>query len=132
MGLVRHLILVFLIAWLPVQGWTAVAMPFCKHALGHSSAAQTAGDHHEHHLQTAAAQHQHHQHHGDDTPAKAGHGLICDDCGACHLACSSSLLPGAIAVAVPAILRDYRLPPPASLYLFYPEQPSRPPLNAIT
>src|SRR4051794_41284495 len=131
MGLVRRLILVFLIAWLPVQGWAAVAMPFCKHALGNSSAAQTAGDQHEHHLQTTDAHHQHHQHPDNDTPANAGHGLMCNDCGACHLACSSSLIPTAIVMLVPAELREYRLSPPALLYLFYPEQPSRPPLTAI-
>src|SRR3954467_9472499 len=128
MGLFHRLILVFLVAWLPLQGWAAVAMPFCKHALDHSNGPQTAGSHHEHQVQTVDA---HHQHHSGDTQTKAGHDLSCNDCGACHLACSSSLVPGTIVIAVPAVLRDYRLPAPTSLYLFYPEQPSRPPLDAI-
>lgn len=127
MSVVRRLILVFLIAWLPLQAWAAVAMPFCKHALGHSSGAPTAVDHHAHHMQMAAVQHHQHE---DGTQAK-GYGLLCNDCGACHLACSSSLVPAAIVIAVPAVPREYHLSPPTSLYLFYPEQLSRPPLNAI-
>jgi hypothetical protein len=128
MSLFRRLLLVFLVAWLPLQGWAAVAMPFCKHGLGHSSGAQTAGSDDERQLQRV---HAHHDHDSGDTPTNAGHGLSCNDCGACHLACSSSLVSAAIVIGVPAVLRNYRLPPVPSLYLFYPEQPNRPPLNAI-
>ena len=126
MRLFRRLVLCLMIVWLPVQGFAAVAMPFCKHALGHSAAAQTAGDKHDHQ--------KHHLHHG--APGENAHdagssGLLCDDCGACHLACSSSIVPATVVIVLPAAQYTYYLSPPTSLYLFYPEQPSRPPLTAI-
>ena len=120
----RRLVLCFIILWLPVQGFAAIAMPFCKHALGHSAVAQTASDPHEHH--------QHHKHQGEAADGNLhGSGLMCDDCGACRLACSALVVPVVLILCVPVAQSSFVLPSATPLHSFFPEQPCRPPLGAI-
>jgi hypothetical protein len=121
----RGLVLVVVMLWLPMQGFAAVAMPFCMHALGDSGGVQMNGAHH----------HQHHNHHGP-SPGDTHHdqstptGLLCNECGACHLACA----PVAPCVTVSLVApggHAFGFLPPASPSLFIPEQLERPPLSAI-
>jgi len=94
----RTFVLSVVMLWLPVQGFAAVAMPFCQHALGHSGAVQTNGAHGEHHY---------HKHHHDKGSGSSSHsngspsGLSCNDCGACHLACSPVVPSADVAVMSP-------------------------------
>lgn len=123
----RTFVLSVLILWLPVQGFAAVAMPFCQHALGHSGVVQTNGAH---------SDHQHHNHSHDKAPGNPDQsdslpiGLSCNDCGSCHLACSPVLACVVIAV-ISSCGHIYNPLLPASDSLFIPEQLKPPPLPAI-
>jgi hypothetical protein len=127
MRLLHRLFLWIVILWLPLQGYAAVAMPFCKHGMGDTASAQmNAGDH------------QHHQHHhqgkpGDDSHRHGGStmGFSCSDCGACQLACCSFIPPDTADLTRPLTRGGYDIALPAALYPFIPETPSRPPLTAI-
>jgi ferredoxin len=127
-------VLVALISlWLPVQGYGAVAMPFCQQ---HGMAADGTGladSSHEHHDAHAG-----HMAHNDSSTDAAGNshdehdasGLACNNCGACHLACSPSLT--AVSPALIAIGNPVFSPTAAeSPHSFFPEQLQRPPLPAF-
>ena len=117
-----------MILWLPLQGYAALAMPFCRHGL-HASASEHApaqargethrGDTGRHHVVHVAL-----HHHGTVDS------LACNDCGVCHLA-SSPTAPTS-ASTIQALCANYfaqfspTLPP-----LFVPEQHTPPPLAAI-
>ena len=123
-----------MILWLPLQGYAALAMPFCKHgfhvsASEHATAqspvhihreAQNASDSHRHHA-THAGLH----HHGGSEGS-----LTCNDCGVCHLACSP-VAPTSPSVGESVGTQSFTqfsptFPPP-----FVPEQRTPPPLAAI-
>ena len=113
--------------WLPVQGFAAVAMPFCQHALGHSGAVQTKdapSDHHQHN--------HHHEKDSGNSDQSNGLpiGLSCNDCGSCHLACSP-VVPCAVVAVLPSWGHVYNPLLLASDSLFIPEQLKPPPLAAI-
>jgi ferredoxin len=131
-------VLVALISlWLPVQGYGAVAMPFCQqHGMAAAGAAH-AEPSQEHHVG-----HSGHMAHKDSPRDTAGishvehgsgdatSGLACNNCGACHLACSpaiSAIAP--IAVLIGASVLESA--PADSPRFFYPEQLHRPPLSAL-
>jgi hypothetical protein len=123
----RTFVLSVVTLWLAVQGFAAVAMPFCPHALGNSSAVQTNGTH--------SDRHQHSHHHGKtsgDSDRSNGLpiGLSCNDCGACHLACSP-VVPYVVIAVISSCGHIYNSLLPASESLFIPEQLKPPPLTAI-
>lgn len=133
-------ILVLLISlWLPVQGYGAVAMPFCAHGGAGTGAATGIGGDHDGHGQHAshaghgmAAGDQHAPGHHGDTSATADQGsnLACNDCGACHLACAPVLLSPVPALpSLAASVFDPRTFAP--LLSITPERLQRPPLSAL-
>jgi len=119
----RSTIALLMILWLPLHGFAAVAMPFCQHANASGNAAEPHAQHggHDHHQAATAS------------PTGAQHAssglLACNDCGACHLACTPAAPSSALAVDSGATYayseRSAALPP-----LFIPEQPHHPPLFA--
>ena len=123
----RTFVLSVVVLWLPVQGFAAIAMPFCQHALGHSSAAQTNGTHGDHN------QHNHHHEKASGNSDQSNGppiGLSCNDCGSCHLACAP-VVPCAALALVSSWGHVYNPLLPASDSLFIPEQLKPPPLTAI-
>jgi hypothetical protein len=135
----RSILSALMLLWLPLQGYAAVAMPFCKHgfhgtASGHMNAqslvhvemghvhhgARSTSDSHEHHAARAGM---HHQGGSQGT-------LDCHDCGVCHLACSPAAPTSHNAIealgAQCFVLFSPTLPP-----LFVPEQRTPPPLAAV-
>ena len=132
----RSILSVLIALWLPLQGYGAVTMPFCEHGIGvAANAAESghSGDHsvaHPGHGTTANG------HHGTDhsghsnTATDNGSTLACNNCGACHLACSPLLLsaPAVLVAAEPAV---FKTEPLQSFLSFSPEQLQRPPLPAF-
>jgi len=122
-----------MVLWLPLQGFAAVAMPFCKHAM-HGMASIGAGNGHA--GQQTVAQHAHHRPGITTDGATPGThhqgsvGLDCNDCGACHLACAPAVLP-AQRDLVAMGGKHYTPVSPSIPPLFVPEQHKRPPLAAI-
>ena len=135
----RCILTALMILWLPLQGFAAVAMPFCKHGFRASASEHTAGQslvhagtQHVHHgAQSTSASHQHHAAHGGmHHPSDSSSGLACDDCGVCHLACSPAAptSPSAVeSVGAQSFTQFSPTFPP----LFVPEQRTPPPLAAI-
>jgi len=139
MRVARALVSLLMMLWLPVQGVAAFAMPFCEH--GFQPLASTgvtaqpsvhgSAQHAHHGEQSSSSSHQHHAadvgtHDRDGSP----NGLACNDCGACHLACSPAVPASPAAVEAVGgqnfVQSSPTLPP-----LFIPEQRNRPPLAAI-
>jgi ferredoxin len=136
----RSILSVLIALWLPLQGYTAVTMPFCQHSMAMASA----------HFGNAGHSRHHHDGHSDMTHSHAqgsasqsadadssqtavmgeASGLACNNCGACHLACA----PAIVAVVffplliAGSVLESARADSPQ---FFYPEQPQRPPLPAL-
>lgn len=120
--MLRKVIILFLVFWLPLQGVAALAMPFCEH--------MAAGVAHEH----AQVQHDGHDAHHGGGDGNAAHGddanqAPCDQCGLCHIACAQAVPPGGGAVAasaqpmhIPFAETPYASPSPEPLF--------RPPLAA--
>src|SRR5215216_3783295 len=91
-----RLIAAFLMAWLPLQGWAAVAMPFCKHAMRGKAVVVINLDH--------SAREGHAQYHDPTPPAQSNSdsGLACNDCGACHLACAPGMPSAGVVLSSPS------------------------------
>lgn len=130
----RSLIAVLMVLWLPLQGFAAVAMPFCKHAMhgtqsiapGHGHPGQQAVAEHAHHRAAATSEH-------GTPPSPHTHGSVgldCNDCGACHLACAPAVLPAQKDLLVVSG-EHYPEVSPSVPPLFIPEQHKRPPLAAV-
>jgi hypothetical protein len=139
MNRLRSILSVLIALWLPLQGYGAVAMPFCQHSMAAAPTHAGKADYSQHH-------HDGHSHKtlGDDRgsialPAAAdspqthvvgeASRLACNDCGVCHLACA----PAIVAVAsVPLLIAGSVLESALadSPKFFYPEQPQHPPLPA--
>ena len=136
----RSILSVLIAPWLPLQGYAAVAMPFCQHSMAAASTHAGNADHSQHH-------HDGHSHmtHGDargsisqsadaDSLQLAVMGetnaLACNDCGACHLACAPAIVT---IVSVPLLIAESVLESDLAdaPYFFYPEQAQRPPLPAL-
>ena len=114
--MLRKTIVSFLVLWLSLQGMTAVAMPYCRHAGGEAQASQLEHACHQAHAAQQSAQ-----------PDQDRHMQACDDCSYCHL-CGTASLP-----ASPIIRADSPAPSalPDSVAQFYspisPDLPYRPP-----
>jgi hypothetical protein len=115
----KSVIALLVMLWLPLQGFAAMAMPICPHALGPAAA-------------TAVVDHAHMH------PGHAGHGVShapapdqhtdgdCVKCGACHLACTPAAPAWSMTFQIETGQR-YRLDVPATPTLFIPDQPHLPP-----
>ena len=133
----KNWIVVFIALWLPLQGYGAVAMPFCEHgpAMPDSSVAVSAhvGVQHGHQGHTGIA---HDEHEADSQSASSDistdrhAGLGCNDCGACQLACAPLIVSTVTYFATTGSPVYDRLPV-ASLASISPEQLQRPPLPAF-
>ena len=130
-------IVVFIALWLPLQGYGAVAMPFCEHgpAMPDSSAAvsvhtdvqdghqgHTGGSNHKHEADSQSA--------SSDISTDGHAGLGCNDCGACQLACAPLIVSTVMHFATTGS-PIYDPLPVASLTSISPEQLQRPPLPAF-
>ena len=138
----KKIVIVFIALWLPLQGYGAVAMPFCDHgpSMPDSSAAvfahSDAHDGSQGHVAKPAHDHANHDHatsHDSSRPDKSSQkhaGLGCNDCGPCQLACAPlifSTAPHLSSAGSPV----YDPLPIASLISFSPEQLQRPPVPAF-
>ena len=136
----RSILSVLIALWLPLQGYAAVAMPFCQRNMAAASTNAGNADHSQH-------RHDGHSHTGHgvdrgsisqsadaDSPQTAAmgdaSGLACNDCGTCHLACAPAIVT---IVSVPLLIAGSVLESDLadSPYFFYPEQAQRPPLPAL-
>jgi hypothetical protein len=125
-AMVRKAATLLLLLWLPVQGFAAVAMPFCTHAMTSPGAPNTAEpfatpahhatDHAAHHAQTDR-----------HAPVTVHEGLSCNDCGACHLACAPAV-PASAQLALVVTSETHADRDPSAPRVFVPEQPQPPPL----
>lgn len=133
----KNWIVAFIALWLPLQGYGAVAMPFCEHgpAMPDSSVAVSAhmGTQNGHQGTSGVASH---EHEADAQAASWGGstdkhaGLGCNDCGACQLACAP-LIVSTLTYFATTGSPAYDPLPVASLTSFSPEQLQRPPLPAF-
>jgi hypothetical protein len=133
----KTVIAVLISLWLPVQGYGAIAMPFCQqHGMAAAGPAhgEPSQEHHagqsahkaHHHLPSDQAKISHAEHAGSDVTG----GLACNNCGACHLACA----PAISAIAPVVVLTGdsvFESSPADPPHFFYPEQLQRPPLRAF-
>ena len=136
----RSILSVLIALWLPLQGYAAVAMPFCQHSMAAASAHPDNADHsvHYHDGHSAGARGNAQgsvSQSGDDHSLHTAvmgeaSGLACNNCGACHLACAPAIVA---IVSVPLLIAGSVLESaPADFpQFFYPEQPQRPPLPAL-
>jgi hypothetical protein len=129
-----------MILWLPLQGYAAVAMPFCKHGF-HAAASERVNaqslvhvgtQHVRHDAQSTSGSHRQHVAHtaGTHHPDGSSGGLACHDCGVCHLACSpvaATSRNATEAVGAQSFVPFSPTLPP----LFVPEQRTPPPLAAV-
>lgn len=138
----KNTVVVFIALWLPLQGYGAVAMPFCKHGPAMPDASvvvsvqvdSQSGDFQHGHEGHAGMQH-HDSAAGTqpvhpDSPTDEHAGVGCNECGACQLACAPlivSRIPNVVSPGRPV----YDLLPVESLDSVSPEQLQRPPLTAL-
>jgi len=113
----RNFILGFLLLWLPLQGFAAVGMSFCRH--DHTPPPAMQAGMQDHHVGHDCGQYQ-------DT-SSATPQTQCDDCGYCHLGGAPALL------FTPTRFSDnasfsFKFTFETHYPLFFPEQPQRPPL----
>jgi hypothetical protein len=125
----QSILTALMILWLPLQGYAALTMPFCKHGFHLSASGQAPA--HVHSAAHAPDSGLHHaKHAGLQHHAGAAGTMVCNDCGVCHLAGSPAApaSPGAIELIGAEYFVQFSptLPP-----LFVPEQRTPPPLAAI-
>ena len=133
MRVLRLTVASFLLLWLPLQAIAAIAMPFCAHPAhahpsGHALVATSEGEGHAVDRSGSPWSNDsghHHEEGGGSFP------MNCNECGACHLACSPTAPGGAVVVADQAPGAVYAEFSPTLPPLFVPEQRKRPPLAAI-
>ena len=137
----RSILSVLIVLWLPLQGYAAVAMPFCQHSMAAASAHPGSADHSQHHHDAHSrmirgdAQDSTPQSGVADIGAQStgmgeASGLACNNCGACHLACAPAIV-AIVSVSLliaGSVLESARADSP---HYFYPEQPQHPPLPAL-
>ena len=136
----RSILSVLIALWLPLQGYAAVAMPFCQHSTAAVSVHPRNADHSLHHHDGRSAEVRGNpqgsgSQPGDDRSSQTAvtgeaSGLACNNCGTCHLACAPAIVA---IVSVPLLIAGSVLESaPADFpQFFYPEQPQRPPLPAL-
>jgi len=114
----RNLILVFIMLWLPLQGYAAANMPTCQHTTALAEQTQHDVMHADYDAGNV--------HHGHDRhPAKGD--MSCDNCAMCHLCTAMGMIMFSAALNIkPA--SHISLPEPTRFSQVYLEQPHRPPL----
>jgi hypothetical protein len=136
----QSILTAFMIVWLPLQGYAAVAMPFCQHgfrasASQHATAhslIQAGTQHVQHGAQSAPETHQQHAaHSGTHHPHDRAASLACNDCGVCHLGCSPAA-PTSPSAVEPIGTQYFTRFSPTTPSVFVPEQRTPPPLAAVT
>jgi hypothetical protein len=100
----------FVVLALSLQGFTAVAMPFCQH--------QPA----QHHVTMSEESHAAHEH------GQAQAKFTCDDCASCQV-CAAPAMPAVPLISLPEVAPSLITAAPISFSLFVPEQPQPPPLS---
>jgi hypothetical protein len=116
--LLRNLILVFIMLWLPLQGFAATSMSVCQH---NEQPAQQAQHDMMHAVHDVGSEHHGHDQH----PAKGD--LSCDNCAMCHM-CGAMGIPAvsaALNIKPASLINTPALTRFSQVYL---EQPQRPPL----
>lgn len=114
----RKLILVFVMLWLPLQGFAATNMSICQHQEQTVQQVQHAMMH--------AAHDGGHTHPGiDQHPAKSD--LSCDNCAMCHM-CSAMGIPAVAAAFNIKSTSPVVISTSTGFSLVFPELPQRPPL----
>ncbi|MCE5180306.1 MAG: hypothetical protein LLG15_00755 [Betaproteobacteria bacterium] len=119
--LLRKFVLGFLLLWLPLQGFAASGMSFCRHDHTPPPAAQVEM-HHGHNGDDCG--------HGQDTPSPSSQ-TQCDDCGYCYLGGAPALLPTLLGFNDTAGF-SFKFTFDSHRSLFFPEQPQRPPLAHLS
>lgn len=114
----RNLILVFIMLWLPLQGFAATSMSVCQR--NEQPAQQTQHDM-MHAAHDAGSEHPGHNQH----PAKGD--LTCDNCAMCHM-CSAMGIPTISAALNIKPASHINTPALTRFSQVYLEQPQRPPL----
>lgn len=114
----RNLILVFIMLWLPLQGFAATSMSVCQRNMQPAQAAQHDMLHAAH---DAGGEHHDHDHH----PATGD--LSCDNCAMCHM-CGAMGIPAVTASLNIKPASHIHTPVPARFSQVYLAQPQRPPL----
>jgi hypothetical protein len=119
----RKLILCVVLLWLPLQGFTAVAMPFCRSTTGHWSQ-PTEREHEE----QCPHQHGAQGRDGTDRHAHAPMDVQCNDCGSCQLACAPAVPCKTVEIPTMSI-RTLRFGESNLNVRFIPDPPNPPPLS---
>ena len=112
----RNFILGFLLLWLPLQGFAAAGMSFCRHDHTPPPAVQAG-------MQDHPGGHD--CGHAQETPSATPQ-IQCDDCGYCHLGGAPALLPTSAGLSDSASF-SFKFAFDTHFPLFFPEQPQRPP-----
>jgi hypothetical protein len=116
----RNFILGFLLLWLPLQGFAAASMSYCRHE--HSPPPALHAGMHEQHGQHGG----HDCGHDQNSSASSSSHILCDDCGFCHLGAAPALLSTPVALSNEAGF-SFKFSFDTRFSLFFPEQPQRPP-----
>lgn len=118
--MLRKLLLIFLVMWLPLQGYAATTVTCARH---HATPAPATGDMHDQHAMTDG-----HCVSSPETPAAAPQ-PPCDDCGSCHVV-APALLPAMLSLSDEA---GYSFAFAFNMHfpLIFPEQPQRPPYTSL-
>lgn len=118
--LLRKLVLIFLVMWLPLQGYAAATVVCVRH---YQPAPMQMPD-----LQNQHAMADGHCDHGQEMPAATSQ-APCDDCGSCHVI-APALLPAIIGLNHEAGF-SFAFPFNMHFSLIFPEQPQRPPYSSL-
>ena len=137
--MLRKLFILFIAAWLPLQGVSALAMPYggAGVASGVEQAAESdASAVHWHEGRSHHGGHGAHASSSDASEAGMAHddhatsSVGCERCGLCQFVHGGVMINSAVALpAVPA-LRVFSAPVDERFSAYIPEQPQRPPLSA--
>jgi hypothetical protein len=109
---IKKFLFAFVVLALSLQGFAAVAMPFCQHQPAH-------------HYVTGSS----------DGPTAHEHGQAqddfnCDDCAPCQV-CAAPAIPAVALISFPEAAPSLITAAPVYFSLFVPEQPQPPPLSRL-
>jgi hypothetical protein len=136
----RSILSVLIALWLPLQGYAAVAMPFCQHRMAAASVHPGIADHSRHHHDGHSDMTRSHAQGSISQSADAGSqqtavmgetsGLACNNCGVCHLVCAPAIVSiVSVSLLIAGSVLESALADAPQF--FYPEQAQRPPLPAL-
>ena len=115
--MLRNFLFAVLFVTLSLQGFAAVAMPFCQHQAGAIDRAMGQGsEEHAHHALATA-----------NESLSAMEGFACDDCAFCQL-CAAPAIPAVALISLPEVMPSLITATPIDFSPFVPEQPQPPPL----